>query len=376
MRIGIDARLFGTQHGGIGRYTEELIKNLEKVDQVNEYFIFLQKSEFANYTPTASNFHKVRADFKPYGVFEQVLLPFLLYKYRLKLVHFTHFNVPIIYQKKFIVTIHDLIISHYPDSRAINLSPFIFKFRLLVYRWVIKNTVKRAQKIITISQFTKKDIVKLLKVRPEKIIVCYAGVDLLDAGKINKSEVLSRLGIGGEFLLYVGSAYPHKNLEKLILAFLVLAETYPELQLVLVGKKNIFYQKLEAWLITLDNNNSQRIIFTDYLSDSELAVLYASAKAYVFPSLIEGFGLPPLEAQSYGLPVVASNASCLPEVLGKSALYFNPVSVEEIVEKIKLVLDDTDLRSELIKNGKENSKLFSWELMAQEIYNLYNSYPQ
>ena len=112
------------------------------------------------------------------------------------------------------------------------------------------------------------------------------------------------------------------------------------------------------------------------MSDSELAVLYASAKAYVFPSLIEGFGLPPLEAQSYGLPVVASNASCLPEVLGKSALYFNPVSVEEIVEKIKLVLDDTDLRSELIKNGKENSKLFSWELMAQEIYNLYNSYPQ
>jgi glycosyltransferase involved in cell wall biosynthesis len=189
-------------------------------------------------------------------------------------------------------------------------------------------------------------------------------------------KFLNRLGIGREFLLYVGSAYPHKNLEKLILAFLALADNYPDLQLVLGGKKNTFYQKLEAWLIALDNKNSQRIIFTDYLSDNELAVLYASARVYVFPSLIEGFGLPPLEAQTYGLPVVASDASCLPEVLGKSALYFNPDSVEEMTEKIKLLLDDNNLRSELIENGKENLKLFSWERMAKKIYNLYKSYPQ
>jgi glycosyltransferase involved in cell wall biosynthesis len=371
MRIGIDARLFGTRHGGIGRYSEQLIKNLEKIDQTNEYYIFVQKSEFESYTPTASNFHKVRADFKPYGIFEQLLFPFLLYKYRLKLVHFTHFNVPLIYQKKFIVTIHDLIISHYPDSRATTLPPLIYKIKLLAYNWVVKSTARRAKKIIAVSQFTKNDIVKFLKVKAEKITVCYEGVDLPEVSEVGNSEVLNRLGIGREFLLYVGSAYPHKNLEKLILAFLALADNYPDLQLVLGGKKNAFYEKLEAWLIALDNKNYPRIIFTDYLSDSELAALYASAKVYVFPSLIEGFGLPPLEAQTYGLPVVASDASCLPEVLGKSALYFDPNSIEEMTEKIKFVLDDNNLRSELIKNGKENLKLFSWEQMAQEIHDLY-----
>ncbi|OGY44723.1 MAG: hypothetical protein A3B89_01295 [Candidatus Buchananbacteria bacterium RIFCSPHIGHO2_02_FULL_40_13] len=368
MKIGLDARLYGSQHGGIGRYTENLIKQLElQTDQNTKLFIFLSKDNFNDYQPSNKNFQKVLADFKVYGLKEQLLFPPLLKKYQLDLVHFPHFNAPIFYRGKFIVTIHDLIISHYPNSRTTTLNPLVYKIKLFFYKVIIKNAAQKAKKIIAVSKYTKKDIIKLLKIEPAKIIVTYEGVDLPKTSQMNCNELKTKLGISKDFLLYVGSAYPHKNLEKLISAFKIIDN--PNLQLVLVGKKNYFYNRLakEIKKEKLENN----VILTDYLSDDELTGLYKSAKLYVFPSLIEGFGLPPLEAQSYSLPVVSSNSTCLPEILGESAVYFDPDNIQTIVKVITNTLNNPELLASLKVKGLENVKRYSWDDCAQKTLKEY-----
>ncbi len=397
MKIGIDARLYGTKHGGIGRYAQKLIEHLEKIDSENQYFIFLQKNNFADYQPQAPNFSKALADFRAYGWREQILFPKLLNKHNLDFVHFTHFNAPIFYHKKFIITIHDLIISHYPDSRATTLNPFLYKIKLFFYNIVINHAAKGAKKIIAVSEYTKNDIIKFLKVAPEKIVVTYEGydrpkesppppclkegvakqraeasgarVDECDPGSIQRCPGTGG-GLKGDYLLYVGSAYPHKNLEKLLMAFKKIIETKNNLKLVLVGSKNYFYERLEQEIKKLNLQNN--VILAGYCDDDKLACLYKSAKAYVFPSLIEGFGLPPLEAQSYGVPVASSNATCLPEILGDSVLYFNPENINDMAEKISRIINDENLRNDLINKGLENLKKYSWENCAQKTLEIYN----
>lgn len=378
MRIGIDARLFGTKHGGIGRYTEQLLKELELIDVVNEYFIFLDGNGMNDYQPQNPNFKKVKADFRAYSLGEQLIFPFLLAKHHLDLVHFTHFNVPLLFRGKFVVTIHDLIISHYPSHRATTLNPMLYKTKLFFYDLVVASSGRRAKKIIAVSDFTKQDIAHLLKVSSDKIRTVYEGVDLPSISEADTASVLSRLKLSGDFLLYVGSAYPHKNLEKLLEAFTIVAVNNPSLKLVLVGKINHFYNELQKKIEEMaqavgpfPEKFKEKVIFTDYLNDSELAVLYRQAKLYVFPSLIEGFGLPPLEAQSYGLPVASSNQSCLPEILGDSAVYFDPENVSEMAEKINLALADEVLRKQLVETGSANLKRYSWKKMAQEIEEIY-----
>jgi glycosyltransferase involved in cell wall biosynthesis len=367
MKIGIDARLYGTKHGGIGRYIENLIKQLEKIDKKNQYFIFLQKNNFDDYNPKNNNFKKVLANFKVYGFGEQFIFPFLLNKHKLDLVHFTHFSAPILYFKKYIVTIHDLIISHYPGSRATTLNPLFYKIKIFFYKIVIKIVASRAKKVVAVSKYTKEDINKLLKINLQKIEVIYEGVDLPRESKLDCIKVKSDLGIKKEFFLYVGSAYPHKNLELLLQVMKKVDEKY---QLVLVGRKNYFYNKLEDEINKLKLEN--KIILTDYLDDQKLSCLYKSAKLYVFPSLIEGFGLPPIEAQSYGLPVLSSNSSCLPEILGNSAIYFNPNKVDDLKNKLSKIISDTNLREGLIQKGEENIKKYSWQSCAKKTLSLYN----
>lgn len=372
MKIGIDARLYGTKHGGIGRYTQELIKNLEAIDSKNDYYIFMAVDNFKDYQPTNPKFHKVSANFKVYGIFEQLLYPFLLYKYQLDLVHFPHFNAPLMYRKKFIVTIHDLIISHYPSTRATTLNPILYKTKLSAYNLLVAKVAKNSARILTVSNYTKNDIARFLKVNAEKIVVVYNGVDV----SINGSDcvnVMAELGITGKYLLYIGSAYPHKNLERLINAFGEVKKDYPQLQLVLGGKNNFFYERLKQMINESENLSAVKasMVFTDYLTDQKLACLYKNAELYVFPSLIEGFGLPALEAQVHGLPVISSQAACLPEILGDSAIYFDPENTAQMAEKISLALASADVRAELISQGRENIKKYSWSKMAEKIQQQY-----
>ena len=380
MRIGIDARLYGPKNRGLGRYIQKLIENLERIDKKNEYLIFLRKDNFKEYQPKNQNFKKILADFRWYTLKEQILMPCLVRKSRIDLMHFPHFNVPIFCPVKFVVTIHDLIINHFPTSRASTLNPVLYKLKLLGYKFIIKQAVKRAEKIITVSKFTKRDLLKQYNLKEEKIEIVYEGVGAKILG--SRSNILEKLEIEDHYLLYVGAAYPHKNLEKLIEAFSILQERNKHLQLVLVGRKDFFYQRLEKEVLKRYSYSQSalgatsignKIIFAGYLSDKELGELYQRALIYVFPSLMEGFGLPPLEAMSYGVPVAAAQASCLPEVLDKAAVFFNPNDVNNMVKIIDNLIKDKKLREELINKGKELIKKYSWQICARKTLNIYNN---
>jgi len=369
MKIGIDARLYGVSDRGIGRYTEKLIYYLEKIDQQNEYYIFLRQDGFNQYQPQNKNFHKVLANFQPYSLKEQIIFPFKIYKYHLDLVHFPHFNVPVFYRKLFIVTLHDLIITRFPESRrkSTRLPLPIYYLKLFFYNLVLKNALSKSKKIIAVSEATKKDILEILKVKSEKISVIYEGVDLL---KISNSQCLISKKIENPYILYVGAAYPHKNLERLLNAFKKL--NHPFLKLVLIGKKDFFYQRLEKYNQKLGLNG--KVIFTGEVSDKELVGFYKNALFFIFPSLFEGFGLPGLEAMAYGLPVAASSISSLKEILGEAAYYFNPYNNEEIVEAIEKLTIDESLREKLKKLGLERVKQFSWQKMAEKTLEVYEKF--
>ena len=361
LKIGIDARFFGPKQKGLGRYVQKLVENLENIDLNNQYIIFLRKDNFLDYHPRNKNFKKVLADYRWYGFKEQIFFPFKIWKYQIDLMHFPHFNVPILYLKPFIITIHDLILKRFPTHRASTLTPFVYQFKNLIYQLVIFSAIKRAKKIIAVSNYTKNDILKYFKIKSKKIEVIYEGTP---QGLPSQNTVSNTK----QYLLYVGNAYPHKNLERLILAFNKLVKEKKDLYLILVGEIDYFYKKIQNKF-----SDSKQIIFTNFVSDKELIALYKNASLYIFPSLYEGFGLPPLEAMSYGVPVVCSQASCLPEILEDSAIYFNPENVNDMAEKIKYVLDNKDIQKNLILKGFKQIKKYQWEKMAQEIMRVYKS---
>ena len=244
MKIGIDARFLGPVSKGLGRYVERLVENLEKIDRENEYIIFLRRENWDYYTPKFSNFKKVLADCKWYSFKEQIMMPLAIWKEKVDLMHFPHFNIPIFCPIKFVATIHDLILLQFPTPRATTLSPIFYKIKYLVYKFVIWFAVWRAKKVLTVSEYTKKEIIKYFKIKEDKIEVAYEACDGVEYGqlKIPEKESLAKLGITKPFILYVGNAYPHKNLETLI-------EVYRDLaigcQLVFVGKEDYFYKRLK-----------------------------------------------------------------------------------------------------------------------------------
>jgi len=383
IRIGIDARFYGPKQKGLGRYVQKLVENLERVDLINQYIIFLRRENWSEYQPSQPNFKKVLTDYRWYSLPEQILMPIKIWQQKVDLMHYPHFNVPIFCLKPFVVTIHDLVLRKFPTRRASTLGPVLYWLKNLAYRLVVYLTIKRAKKIIAVSNYTKKDILKYFKVKPEKIEVFYEGAPVRkDTGRDSPSDTVleSRtvseglslpVSLPKPYILYVGNAYPHKNLERLILSFKKLIEDKQiYCQLVLVGELDYFYQRLRKMSSVVP---SGRIIFTDFVSDKELASLYQNASLYVFPSLGEGFGLPPLEAMAFGLPVVCSKATCLPEVLGQAAVYFNPENIEEMAEKIKQVLKDKKLQEKLIDQGFKRIQKYQWSKMVQETLGIYKT---
>jgi glycosyltransferase involved in cell wall biosynthesis len=427
-RIGIDARFYGPLGKGLGRYTQEIVDNIIKIDKENEYVVFLRKENFDEFQSDNPKVKKILADVRWYSIAEQILMPFYIWRAKVDLMHFPHFNVPIFSSKRFIITIHDLILTKFSTIRATTLHPLLYKIKNLFYRIIIWLAVKRAKKIIVVSNFTKEDIMKNFKVRPDKIKVIYEGVanlakggDSLFAAKLESEETLFRHNIKNPFLLYVGNAYPHKNLEGLIDVFGEIIKTpfnkcplrsqseargeggfkdfynplNPPLQgrhldppskggrgglnnlrLVLVGRDDYFYKRLKNYAAGLglwEENDlaNSRVVFPGYVPDAQLEILYKKAIAYVFPSFYEGFGLPPLEAMAKGCPVASSDKTCLPEVLGDAAIYFNPENKEEMKARIEKIINDENLRVELIKKGYEQVKKYNWWEAARETLGVY-----
>ncbi len=378
-RIGIDARFYGPRQKGLGRYVQRLIENLEQTalpGEELEFVVFLRRDNWQEYQPGQSAFKKALADFKWYGFKEQLLMPWLIRRQKIDLMHFPHFNVPVFCLTPFVITIHDLILKRFPTRRASALGPVSYWFKSLAYHLVISLAIKRAKKIIAVSNFTKQDIIKYFKVPAERIKVIYEGAPdrsyCLPGQPEKRAAVgnfLSKFGVSKPYLLYVGNAYPHKNLENLIKAFLKVDSGRH--QLVLVGEMDYFYRRLKK--MVPGSALGQSVIFTDFVSDQELTILYQNASLYVFPSFYEGFGLPPLEAMSCRLPVASSNASCLPEILGSAAAYFNPEDPDQMAAVISRLLGDESQRRDLAEKGWQRIKDYNWQETARQTLSVYQS---
>ncbi len=360
MRIGIDARFYGSVGKGLGRYTERLVHELEKIDTENEYSIFLCPENFDEYIPANPRFTKVLTKSRWYGVAEQLLYPWQLYAKRLDLVHFPHFNVPVLYRRPLIVTLHDLILFHYPTEKATTKKSWWYWAKFHVYRFVLAEALRRAQTVITVSDFTKRDIETNYPAVKNKIVVTKEAAEQFChfVGETESHAILR------PYVLYVGNAYPHKNLE----IFLSAANHFPNYNFVLVGKEDFFYKRLKE---QVEHEAIENIVFTGYVSDRELGRLYRNALVYVFPSLYEGFGLPPLEAMQYGTPVLASNRGSLPEILGDAALYFDPLDNTLLCEQLENLLKDDALRKNLAEKGYRQAALYSWTRMAEQTLQEY-----
>ncbi|MDD4476683.1 MAG: glycosyltransferase family 1 protein [Patescibacteria group bacterium] len=370
MRIGIDARMYGPSQGGLGRYIEQLIKHLEKTDARNEYAIFLRKANWNEYEPSTPNFHKILADVPWYGWAEQIKMPLIIKKEKVDLMHFPHWNIPFFYHGRFIVTIHDLILFHYPSRQASALGPAAYWFKNLAYKIILRRAARRAEHIIAVSEYTKKDIIQNLKISSEKISVVHLAPCPMT--RIKQDNSLQKYGLARPYVLYIGVAYPHKNLERLLEAWNIFTRKYgDDYQLALAGKKNYFYNRLLNGDLIKQSNN---IVFIDFVPDENLFFLLKNASLYIFPSLYEGFGLPPLEAMLSNTPVISSNASCLPEILGDAAYYFNPSDANEIAEAINRGLKDKKMRENLLKNAKQTLARYSWDKTAKKTLEIYEKF--
>lgn len=359
MKIGIDARnLTDTT----GRYVERLLNYLQEIDQQNDYVIFLNQAGFEKWQPKVDNFSAILADYSIYGADGQFAYARLLKKQKLDLMHFSFQQTPLPYRGKTVITVHDLTQLRFKNTSK-NRAGLSYSAKQKILKAGIKRSVKKARAVIVPSHFVAKDLVQTFDIDPTKITVTYEAADEPQA--LNIQAVA---GLDGPFILYVGTSHEHKNLNRLVGAFNIVRKNYPDLKLVLAGKKTIFHERLQAYT---KQKSVKNVVFTDYVSEPELAWLYKNCRAYVFPSLSEGFGLPGLEAMVHGAPVISSNATCLPEIYDTAAHYFDPKSEPDMAKAIVEVLGSSELQATLIKNGNKRIKKFSWLKMAEETLAVY-----
>jgi glycosyltransferase involved in cell wall biosynthesis len=353
VKIGIDARNDGT---GVGRYTFSLIRELAKIDGENEYVLFLNGERFAAYAPPGPNFRTVEAAIPWFTVREQLQLPRLVARERLDLVHYPHLTVPLLSRTPFVVTVHDL---NYLDADA---TPTGAALRA-GYRVELAKA-RRARRLIAVSEHTRDAVVRRLRVDPARTAVTY---EAADAPAVEPDPAtLERYGLDRPYLLYVGSAYPYKNLARLIEGFARLGGGY---RLVLAGDQEGFGPALREHAEAA--GVAGRVVFTGPVSEAELAALYRGALAYAFVSLSEGFGLPGLEAMAAGVPVIAATAGSLPEVYGDAAHYCDPLDVQSIATALAEVASDERLRNGLVARGRKRVGEFSWARTAEQTLTVY-----
>jgi len=368
MRIAIDARMYGQEQcSGIGAYIKNLTDALFKLDQENEYFLFMREPEFSRFVSPNERVKKVLVAPRWYSYAEQFVLPFQFAKEKFDLIHYPHFNSPVFYCKKSVCTIHDLTPFHFPGHKMGSL------IRRIGYRLVFNATVAKARRILTVSDSTKKGIAETFGVPECKIKTTHLGVDEIFRVPV-KSDIINavkdKYRITQPYIFFIGVWRNHKNIEGLIRAFEILKEKYalPH-QLVLGGREDLHYTKVRDQIEKSKFKND--IITTGFVSEEDLPALYTGADLFCLPSFIEGFGLIAVEAQTCGTPVVSTSTSSMPEVLGDSALYFDPHSEEQMAEQIKKVLSEIDLRAQLIAKGKENASRFSWQKCAEQTLAIY-----
>jgi glycosyltransferase involved in cell wall biosynthesis len=358
MRISIDARIINSS---TGTYIERLLHYLQTIDKINQYTVLVRKKDLAYWKPTAPNFKVRIADFDNYSLGEQLGFKKLLDNLKPDLVHFCMPQQPVLYKGLHITTVQDLTLLKTYNS---DKNWLIFHVKQLIGRYVFKKIAQTSFHIITPSRFTKKDYMAFSGINPNKVTVIYDAAEEPTSG----NQLTTYKHPFKQFLLYVGQQSDFKNIQRLAIAHQKLLATYPKLGLILVGRKNVAVQNNEQ---IFKRKKYKNILFTDFIPNSQRDWLYKSCTAYVFPSFMEGFGLPGLEAMTYGTPVVSSNATCLPEVYGQAAHYFNPLDTNDIARAISEVLDNKSLRQKLIKKGYGQLKRYSWLETAKQTHQIY-----
>lgn len=355
--IVVDARESGTS---TGRYVDKLVEYLHKLQSEHRITILAQPHRVDYLQRLAPNFTVVVCDIKEFTFAEQFALKRQIDALEPDLVHFTIVQQPVLYRGRVVTTMHDLTTVRFRNPTK---NILVFWIKQQVYKWVNTRVARKSASLITPSEFVKKDVAAYCRVPLEKITVTLEAADTIQ----DVAEPVSVLE-EKQFIMYTGRPTPHKNLERLISAFLLLQQTHPDIVLVLAGKKDANYTRHEA---RVQDAGIQNIIFTGFVSEGQLRWLYENCAAYVFPSLSEGFGLPGLEAMTHGAPVVSSNATCLPEVYGDAAEYFDPLDIEDIASTIAGVIDDETKRSSLIKKGSARAAQYSWRRMAEQTLAVY-----
>lgn len=354
--IIIDARIINSS---TGRYVERLVTYLQDIDTVNNYTVLVRKKDLNFWKPTNKNFSVVEADFADYSFAEQIGFKKLLDTLKPDLVHFCMPQQPIFYKGAAVTTIHDITLLKTYNS---DKNWFVYHAKQLVGRYVFKRIAKTNRHILVPTQFTGKEYQELTGIAENKITLAYEAADVfVDKLKPYKHPY-------DKFIMYVGQQSDYKNIKRLGDAHQQLLKKHAGLGLILVGRKNTSARMNEEYFT---KNNYKNIIFTDFIEDAQRDWLFTHCDAYVFPSLMEGFGLPGLEAMGYGAPVVSSNTTCLPEVYGDAAHYFDPYSVNDITRAIDNVLSNEKLRISLVKKGYLQIKKYSWQRMAKQTHAVY-----
>lgn len=363
MTFTIDSRMIN--FSGIGTYLRNLLQHL-----VNHKDYFLNLIGYPEELNQFKNVNIISAHSSIYSIREQFELP--LKSVKADIFWAPHYNVPFlpVKSKKRVVTIHDVY--HLAFAESLNVKQRLYS------RFMIKRAVSLSDRIVTDSEFSKSEIIKYTGIDDKKLEVISCGVDV-DRYRIFEDkelflQVKKRYALPEQFILFVGNVKPHKNLKMLLRAF----QNYYHHEgkkhfLVIVGKKEGFItgdNEIHK-ILKSDGDVEEKVVFTGYVRDEDLPVIYNIASVFVFPSLYEGFGLPPLEAMACGCPVIVSNAASLPEACGDAACYINPNDAREIAQRIGELLSDNCLRQELIEKGLQRVKLFSWEKAAFKHVSLF-----
>lgn len=348
-RIAFEASpLLSAQPSGIGSYAAALTKTMMALHPESEYHML-----------TVPRLYRLLSAMLPVPYDRAT-------GNRADITHFFNYIVPFGVKSKTVVTVHDMVLHAYPETMRSRTR------RLLQLR--LETSMRRADCIVTDSEFSKREIETYYPAYAHKVQVVYCGVDTAvfhpaeDAKAIRRMQ--HRQGIAGDYFLYLGTLEPRKNLIRLIEAYGILCQKRRDLpKLVLAGGKGWLYDDIFSAAERLCPRG--QVLFPDYIPAADLPLLYAGAAAFVFPSLYEGFGMPPLEAMACGTPVITSAAASLPEVAGEGAMLVDPCSAEEIADAMQTVLDDTAMRQQLRQRGLERAKLFSWENAAEKLYSIY-----
>jgi glycosyltransferase involved in cell wall biosynthesis len=364
VRIGIDARKL--HDFGIGTYIRNLLRHLGRMDQQTEYVLLCRPDDVAGLKTLGENFRPVVESAGNYSIAEQITIPLALRREGVTLFHAPHYVLPALVPCRSVVTIHDCIHLMFPQYLPNRLA-------LRYAQTSIAMAARRATRILTVSESSKRDILRFVATEPEKIDVIYNAYDErfgLEPREEDVIRVRERYQLHDEFVLYAGNVKPHKNLERLIEAFHRLHQRgLGHLKLVMIGDDISKYAGLRRAVHAHQLHKYVR--FLGYLPEETLAVLYRLAGVFVFPSLYEGFGLPPLEAMASGTPVVTSNVSSLPEVAGDAAVLVDPLDPSAIADGIYRVLTDEHLRHDLRRKGLVRAAQFSWEASVRRVREIY-----